>query len=83
MIAMYFYQGLFYGLPIGALAFFGISLYRFLSAKRRNRQEPGSYGPEEMKRRKTLLIAASVIAGVLLAVVIGFTLLLFMAVAFM
>ena len=38
---------------------------------------------EEMRARKIMLVVSSVIIGLLAAVVIGFTVLLYMAVAFM
>ena len=55
----------------------------FSCASRQNEEVPGTYPAEEIKRRKIMLIIASVVAGVLVAVVIGFIALLFMAVTFM
>lgn len=80
---IYLIQFIFYGIPIAALWFFFSSLYRYLSAKRKNKTEPDSFSVEEMKKRKLLLIVSSVIAGVLVAVVVAFAILLFSAVAFM
>ena len=54
-----------------------------VAQKKQNEEVPGTFAPEETKRRKIMLIIASVVAGVLVAVVIGFIALLFMAVAFM
>ena len=73
----------FYGIPIGVLAFFIVSLVRFCRGRKANKLAPNTFSPEEMRLRKTTLIVASVIMGVLAAVVIGLTVLLFMAVAFM
>ncbi|MBR7161495.1 MAG: hypothetical protein IKD07_03680 [Clostridia bacterium] len=81
MIAIYY--ALFFAIPIGTLFFFGISLYRYLSARKANKKNPGTVSEEEIKKRKLLLIVACVIAGVLVAVVIGFIALLFMAIAYM
>lgn len=83
MFGIMLYDILFFGIPAILLLLFGISLYRYTSAKKENREQPGTHSPEEMKKRKLLLIVLSVIAGVLVAVVIGFIALLFMAVAFM
>lgn len=74
---------LFFGIPAAAGVFFAISLYRYISAKKQNKRDPGCIRPGELKKRKMLLLAASVILGVFLLVVVGFATLLFMAVAFM
>lgn len=76
-------QIVFYGIPLGALAFFIVSLVRFCGGRKANRLTPGAVSAEEMRARKIMLVVSSVIVGLLAAVVIGFTALLFMAVAFM
>ena len=83
MFGIMLYDILFFAIPAVLILFFAISLYRYRSAKTQNEQQPGSFSPEEMKRRKLMLIIASVVAIILVAVVIGFIALLFMAVAFM
>ena len=83
MFGIMLYDILFFGIPAVLFVLFGVSLYRYKTAKEENKQNPDTYSPEEMKKRKMMLIIASVIAGVLVAVVIGFIALLFMAVAFM
>ena len=74
---------LYYIIPAAALIFFGISLFRYLYAKRKNKRTPGTYTPEQMKSRKIFLIVSLVIAGILAVVVLAFIGLLMMAVAFM
>ncbi|MCD8357111.1 MAG: hypothetical protein LUE11_11170 [Clostridia bacterium] len=74
---------IFYGIPIAALLFFIISLYRYLYAKGKNKTEPNSFSAEEMEKRKSSLKLSSVIAGVLALVIIGLAVLLFMAIAYM
>lgn len=74
---------LFIALPLAALLFWIISLEEYLSAKRKNKRQPGSVSDEVMKRRKTLLVVSSVIAGTLLVCVIGLVALFYMAIAFM
>ena len=76
-------QILFYGITLGALAFFVVSLVRFCGGRKANRLTPGAVPAEEMRVRKIMLVVSSVIVGLLAAVVIGFTVLLYMAVAFM
>lgn len=75
----YLIQFLFWAIPLGAIAFFIVSLILYLRAKR----QPDSVSGEKLKTRKFLLVVSSVIAGVLAAVVIGFIALMFLAVAFM
>ena len=76
---LYLIQFLYYAIPVAAVAFFVVSLCRFLSARKRNRIQPGSVSPKEMNTLKWMLIVSAVIAGI----VIAFMFLLFMAVAFM
>ena len=83
MFGIMLYDILFFGIPAVLFVLFGVSLDRYKTAKEENKQNPGTYSPEEMKKRKMMLIIASVIAGILVAVVIGFIALMFMAVAFM
>ena len=83
MFGILLYDILFFVIPAILILFIGISFYRYRSAKKQNEEVPGTYSAEEIKRRKIMRIIASVAAGVLVAVVIGFIALLFMAVAFM
>ena len=83
MFSVFIYDILFSVIPVGVLAFFIVSLFRYLSAKRQNKQAPDTFSPEDIRRRLILLIVSAVILGVMVAVVIGFIALLFMAVAFM
>lgn len=83
MFGVLLYDVLFFSIPVILIVFFAVSLYRYVSAKNRNKAVPGTFAEDEMKRRKILLIASAFAAGILAAVVIGFAALLFMAVAFM
>lgn len=83
MFVAFLFVLLFFGIPSALIVLFGVSLYRYLSAKRKNRQVPGTFSPEEIKRRKTVLVVLSVMTGILLVVVIAFTVLLSMAIAYM
>lgn len=74
---------IFFGIPLGMIVFFGDCLYRYVSAKRKNKEEPGSFPEEEMKKRKTMMIVSAVAAGVVVAVVVGFLAMLVMAIAYM
>lgn len=80
---LYFVQFLYFAIPVAAILFFIVSLCLFLSARKQNKQQPGSVSAQTLKKRKIMLIVSSVIAGVLAAIVIAFIALLYMAVAFM
>lgn len=77
------YDLFFFGIPVVFLLLFGDSLYLFLSAKKKNKANPGSVSESELKKRKTFLIISSVLCGMFLAVVLGFIAIMFMAVAYM
>lgn len=79
----YIYSFLFFAIPVSMVAFFGISLYRFVRAVSTNKKNPGAFSADEIKKRRLLFIVSAVIAAVLVAVVLGFIALLFMAVAYM
>lgn len=82
--ALYFvYNILFFAIPIALIALYGVSLYRYRSAKNQNKTAPGTFSDSEIKKRKTVLTVLSVMTGILVAVVIGFIALMYMAVAFM
>jgi hypothetical protein len=74
---------LYFSIPAITLVLFVVSLYKYLSAKKANKKSPGTINDEALKRRKTMLIVTSVIFAALVAVIIGFISLLFLAVAFM
>ena len=83
MFGILLYDIFFFAIPIILMVLFGISLYRYVSAKKQNKVAPGTFSDVEIKKRKIMLIVLSVIAGVLAVIVVGFLALLFMAVAFM
>lgn len=83
MFGILLYDIFFFAIPIILIALFGVSLYRYISAKKQNQVAPGTFSDAEIKKRKIMLIVLSVVAGVLAVIVIGFIVLMFMAVAFM
>ena len=83
MFGIFIYDVLFFAVPVIWLILFGISLYRYISAKKQNKQMSGTFSPAEIKKRKVFLIVMSIVAGMILAMVIGLIAMLFMAVAFM
>lgn len=83
MFGILLYDILFFAIPGILIVLFVISLYRYIFAKKQNKKVPGTFTPEEIKKRKTFLIVLSVVVGVLVVIVIGFIALLFMAVAYM
>ena len=68
---------LYFGIPIGAIAFFASNLDKYLQA-RKNNAEPG-----ELKKRKLLLIISAAIALLLVAAVVGVGVLLMMSIVYM
>lgn len=74
---------LIYFIPMAAIVFFFVSLYGYIGAKKQYKAEPTATNEQKKKATKTLLIAASVIMGILLVVVIGFMVLMYTAVAYM
>ena len=80
---LYLIEFLYFAIPVSAVIFFVVSLCQYVSAKKQNKRQPGSVSPQIVKSRRIRLILSSVIAGVLVTVVLAFTALLFMAVAFM
>ncbi len=83
MISSFIYSILFMLIPIIAIAFLIVSICRYVSAVRKNKEKPDTFSAAEIKKRKTLLIISIIIMSVFAAVVIGLILLSFMAVAFM
>ena len=83
MFGILLYDIFFFAIPIILIALFGVSLYRYISAKKQNKMAPGTFSDAEIKKRKIMLFVLSVIAGVLAVIVVGFIALMFMAVAFM
>jgi len=79
----YIVSALFYLIPAAALIFFVVSLIRYLHAKKKNKQTPDSFSPDQIKSRKLCLAVSSVIAGILAVVVLAFVVLIMMAIAFM
>lgn len=78
-----FFNFLFFGLPLAAVIWFVWSLVCYLSTRKKEKDQPGSVSTFEMKSRKINLIASSVVAGILIAVVLGIFILLAMAIAYM
>ena len=77
------YSILFLAIPAVLIVLFGVCLYRYISAKRQNKNVPDTFPPEEIKKREIFLIVSSVLLGVFAAVVMGVMVLLFLAIAFM
>ena len=71
----------FYATPITLIILLGVSIYRYVSAKKRNKAAPGTFSDEVIKERKFILIGLSILTGVFAAVVVGCMVLLISAVA--
>jgi hypothetical protein len=79
----YVFYVLFFALPFLTVGFFGISLFRYLGAKKANKKNPDTFSSDEIKKRKLLFIISTVVMGVFVTIVIGVTVLLCMAIAYM
>jgi hypothetical protein len=74
---------LFIGLPLAAMIFWIICLEEYIRGRQANKRQPESVSADVMMRRKAMLVVSSVIAGTLLACVLGLVALFYMAIAFM
>ncbi len=74
---------LLYLIPLVAIVFFIVSLCNYVATKKGYKAEPNELNAQKKGTAKTLLIVSSIIMGVLLAVIIGFIALMYMAVAYM
>ena len=78
-----FYEVLFFAIPLLLLALCGVSIYRYISAKKKNKHTPGAFSEAEIKKRRDILIIISVVTGLMLAAALGFMALFFISIAFM
>ena len=83
MFGIIIYDIIFFAIPTILILFFGISFYRYRQAKQINKEKPGTFSDEEIKKRKIFLIISAILAGILAAVAVGFIVLLYMDIAFM
>ena len=74
---------IFFGIPVLTVGFFIRSLYAYIKARKINKEFPDTFPAEEMKKRIVRLVVSSIMMGVLVAAVIGFIWLMYMAVAYM
>ncbi len=79
----YIISAMFIVLPAAALIFFIVSLCGYISACKANKRTPGSFSEMQIKDKKLALIISGVIIAVMLAVIIGFTVLIYLAIAYM
>lgn len=71
-------------LPVLAVvAFFATALALYLSARSRNRREPGSVSPNQMNARLVMLIVASILFVVTVFIALGIVILMSLAIAYM
>ncbi len=67
--------------PLTLLSFFGVTLFRFIYAKCKNKKVPDTYSKREIKERKVSFIVVSIINGVFFSIIIGIIILFTMALA--
>ena len=80
---MDFAEIIFYGIPFLAVALFVAALVKYLIVRRTYRGTPTEATEQAFKKWRTVFIVAAGLFGVFLAVVITFTVLIMMAVAYM
>ncbi len=83
MFGIWMIDILFFVLPMILIVSLGISIYQYVSAKKKNAKEPDTFSFSEIKTRKIVMIILSILTGLFLTVVIGIIALMFLAVAFM
>ena len=64
------YGILFFAIPAILIVLFVFSLYSYISAKKQNKNSPGAFSPEEIRKRLIFLIVAAVLAGLAVAYVL-------------
>ncbi len=74
---------LFYGIPTLLVLLWALSLWRYLRAKKAEKEQPGSVSPSDLDTRRTLMIIMSVVVGALALIALGLFALLSLAVAYM
>ncbi len=82
-ILNFLYYALFFALPVAVPVFLIVSICMYVYAKRANKKQPGTFSPEQLRTRRIVMIIAAAVSGVLLAVAIGFVILMFLAIAYM
>ncbi len=55
MFGILIYDILFFAIPAVLLVFWGVSIYRYISAKKKNAQAPGSFPAQELKKEQSLI----------------------------
>lgn len=77
------YSILFFSIPILLFVLLGISIFRFVTAKIKNKRVPNTFLPNQIRARLIWLIVSAVAVGVMYMVAIGFIAVFFSAVAYM
>ena len=80
---IYLTQAFFWMVPTVALVGFIVTLCMYLSAKKKNKREPGSVGECVLKARRNAFIVCSVVFGFIVSMIVALVVLLYTAVAFM
>ena len=74
---------IYYGIPIISLIAVGICVFRFIRAKKLQKEYPLTYTSQEIRKYKNALIASSVISGVIISNHIGIAILSVIAISYM
>ena len=74
---------LFFAIPVAVYCLLGYCIHRYRLAQWVNRETPGAYSEKEIKTRKAIMILAVIGSVVFTVVVVGFVVLLYLAIAYM
>lgn len=77
------YTAIFLAIPAAVVVLWGVSLYLYVSASKKNKQNSDTFSAKELKNRMILLIVLSVMVAALLVMVIGLITLMFLVINFM
>ncbi len=83
MFLFFILELLFLMLPAIIFVFFLFGLVRYISARRANKRNPGMIPPDEVTKRLIVFIISLVLFILMIALVIGFIVLINYAVAYM
>lgn len=83
MLESLIYGVIFFVIPAIVLGIFAVTVYRFVSARKKNEASPGAFSDGEIKKRKIMMIVASVITVIFVIMVVCICALMYVAVAYM
>ncbi len=83
MIGFISCEVMFFAIPLILIVLLGISIYRYVYARIKNKEEAGTFSKSEMEDRKIFVIICAIPLVVFVFVVVGFIALLFSGISYM